>query len=122
MVTHSLPEEQKVAQETIRHDFRPSKGNTRGRMAESRKRLPGCAKIHSPEKLNPMKKAVLFLIRGYKSVLSPILGQHCRYHPTCSMYTYEAIEKYGLLKGMILGTKRLLRCHPFRPGGIDPVP
>lgn len=69
-----------------------------------------------------MKKAVLFLIRGYKSVLSPILGQHCRYHPTCSIYTYEAIEKYGLLKGMILGTKRLLRCHPFRPGGVDPVP
>lgn len=69
-----------------------------------------------------MKKSVLFLIRGYKSVFSPILGQHCRYLPTCSMYTYEAIEKYGLLKGMILGTNRLIRCHPFRPGGVDPVP
>ena len=91
-------------------------------MATSRNRLPSSAHVHEPKKLNPMKKAVLFLIRGYKSVLSPILGQHCRYHPTCSTYTYEAIEKYGLLKGMILGTKRLLRCHPFRQGGVDPVP
>jgi putative membrane protein insertion efficiency factor len=69
-----------------------------------------------------MKKSILFLIRGYRSVLSPFLGQHCRFHPSCSIYTYEAIEKYGLLKGMILGTKRLLRCHPFHPGGVDPVP
>ena len=91
-------------------------------MAVSQRRLPGRTKIHAPEKLNLMKKVVLFIIRGYKSVFSPILGQHCRYHPSCSMYTYEAIEKYGLLKGMILGTKRLLRCHPFRPGGVDPVP
>jgi putative membrane protein insertion efficiency factor len=91
-------------------------------MAESRIRLPSCIKIYAPAKLIRMKKAVLFLIRGYKTLLSPVLGQHCRYHPSCSMYTYEAIEKYGLLKGMILGTKRLLRCHPFRPGGVDPVP
>jgi putative membrane protein insertion efficiency factor len=69
-----------------------------------------------------MKKGVLFLLRCYKSVLSPILGKHCRFYPTCSTYTYEAIEKYGVLKGMILGTKRLLRCHPFHPGGVDPVP
>jgi putative membrane protein insertion efficiency factor len=91
-------------------------------MAESHRGIPSCVKIYASEKLNLMKKAVLFLIRGYKSVFSPILGQHCRYHPTCSIYTYEAIEKYGLLKGMILGTKRLLRCHPFRPGGVDHVP
>lgn len=122
MVAYTLPEEQGIARETIRLNFHPSKGNTRGKMAESRRRLPICAKIPSPEKLNIMKKSVLFLIRGYKSVFSPILGQHCRYLPTCSMYTYEAIEKYGLLKGMILGTKRLIRCHPFRPGGVDPVP
>jgi putative membrane protein insertion efficiency factor len=69
-----------------------------------------------------MKKAVLFLIRGYKTTLSPLLGHHCRFYPTCSAYTYEAIQKYGLLKGILLGTKRLLRCHPFHPGGVDPVP
>ena len=91
-------------------------------MAESCRRLPSGAKILASENLKSMKRSVLFMIRGYKSVVSPILGQHCRYHPTCSMYTYEAIEKYGLIKGLILGTKRLLRCHPFRPGGVDPVP
>lgn len=69
-----------------------------------------------------MKKSVLLLIRGYKTFISPVLGQHCRYLPTCSTYTYEAIEKFGLFKGSILGIKRLLRCHPFRPGGVDPVP
>jgi len=69
-----------------------------------------------------MKKAVLFIIRGYKILLSPLLGHHCRFHPTCSSYAYEAIQKYGLLKGILLGTKRLLRCHPFHSGGVDPVP
>lgn len=69
-----------------------------------------------------MKKIILFLIRGYRKFISPLLGHNCRFYPTCSIYTYEAIEKYGLLKGMFLGTKRLLRCHPFHPGGVDPVP
>jgi hypothetical protein len=69
-----------------------------------------------------MKNIVLFLIRGYRILISPLLGHHCRFTPTCSAYTYEAIEKYGLFKGMVLGTKRLLRCQPFHPGGVDPVP
>lgn len=69
-----------------------------------------------------MKKAALFLIRVYKKLLSPLLGHHCRFHPSCSVYAYEAIQKHGLLKGISLGTKRLLRCHPFHPGGVDPVP
>ena len=69
-----------------------------------------------------MRKAVLFLIKTYKKFLSPLLGQHCRFWPTCSDYTYEAISKHGLFKGLILGGKRLLKCHPFHPGGIDPVP
>jgi putative membrane protein insertion efficiency factor len=69
-----------------------------------------------------MKSIVLASIRTYKKVLSPFLGNHCRYFPTCSSYADEAIRKYGLLKGSFLGGKRLLRCHPFHAGGIDPVP
>jgi len=69
-----------------------------------------------------MKKVVLFLINSYRSYLSPLFGQHCRFYPTCSRYTYMAIEKYGLYKGLYLGTKRLLKCHPLHHGGVDPVP
>ena len=69
-----------------------------------------------------MKKIILYLIKGYKKLLSPLLGKHCRFYPTCSQYTYEAIEKYGLIKGIYLGTKRILKCNPFHPGGTDPVP
>ncbi|MCJ7644217.1 MAG: membrane protein insertion efficiency factor YidD [Candidatus Aminicenantes bacterium] len=69
-----------------------------------------------------MKSIALALIRTYKRALSPFLGNHCRYYPTCSSYTDEAIRKYGFLKGSFLGGKRLLRCHPFHAGGVDPVP
>jgi len=69
-----------------------------------------------------MKFLALTLIGAYKKVLSPFLGNHCRYFPTCSSYVDEAIRKYGFLKGSFLGGKRLLRCHPFHAGGIDPVP
>jgi uncharacterized protein len=69
-----------------------------------------------------MKFIALKLIRLYKIVLSPLLPSSCRYVPTCSEYGYEAIEKYGVLKGGYLAIRRILRCHPFRPGGYDPVP
>ena len=69
-----------------------------------------------------MKSVALALIRIYKKVLSPFLGNHCRYYPTCSSYADEAIRKYGFLKGLVLGGKRILRCHPFHAGGIDTVP
>ena len=69
-----------------------------------------------------MNKAALFLIRLYRWTLSPLLGRHCRFEPTCSLYAYDAIEKYGFLKGAWLGLRRLLRCHPFHAGGFDPVP
>ncbi|UCH95224.1 MAG: membrane protein insertion efficiency factor YidD [Candidatus Aminicenantes bacterium] len=68
------------------------------------------------------KKVLLFLIRCYQTAISPMLGSHCRFVPTCSAYTYEAIVKHGPLKGTFLGVKRLLKCHPFHPGGYDPVP
>lgn len=69
-----------------------------------------------------MKQALLLLIRIYKMTLSPLLGRHCRFLPTCSAYTYEAVEKHGALKGAFLGLKRILKCHPFHAGGHDPVP
>ena len=69
-----------------------------------------------------MKHLTLGLIRIYQRVISPLLGKHCRFHPSCSDYTREAIERYGLAKGIVLGSKRLLRCHPFHEGGVDPVP
>ena len=69
-----------------------------------------------------MKKIFLLTIRCYQLILSPLLGRNCRFYPTCSVYTYEAIQKHGLLKGILLGSKRLLKCHPLHPGGVDPVP
>ena len=65
---------------------------------------------------------MLFLIQLYRRYVSPMLGPHCRYTPTCSQYAIEAIEKYGALKGGWLALRRILRCHPFHPGGYDPVP
>lgn len=61
-------------------------------------------------------------IKLYQILLSPLLGQSCRYHPTCSQYAVEAIEKYGPIKGIWLGTKRIARCHPWGGSGHDPVP
>lgn len=69
-----------------------------------------------------MKRLALGIIRIYQRLVSPIMGQNCRFEPSCSRYTYEAIEKYGLIKGGWMGTKRIARCHPFNPGGFDPVP
>ncbi|MDH4195887.1 MAG: membrane protein insertion efficiency factor YidD [Candidatus Aminicenantes bacterium] len=69
-----------------------------------------------------MRYLALLLIRLYQKVISPVLGVHCRFYPTCSAYTREAIEKYGFLEGVWLGVRRLLRCHPLHRGGIDPVP
>ena len=69
-----------------------------------------------------MRKTALFLIRIYQLALSPLLGRSCRFYPTCSEYTQEAIRKYGFFRGIFLGGKRLLKCHPFHPGGVDPLP
>lgn len=69
-----------------------------------------------------MKAVALALIRLYQITLSPLFGTRCRFHPTCSVYAQEAISKYGVLRGTYLGARRLLRCHPFHAGGIDPVP
>ncbi|MBI4631213.1 MAG: membrane protein insertion efficiency factor YidD [Chloroflexi bacterium] len=69
-----------------------------------------------------MKRLVLGLIRFYKRFVSPFLPPSCIYYPTCSEYTYQAIEKYGILRGSGMGFLRILRCNPFARGGHDPVP
>jgi len=69
-----------------------------------------------------MKYLFLGLIRFYQKFISPALPSACRYYPTCSHYGYEAIEKYGIIKGGWMAIKRVGRCHPFHPGGYDPVP
>ncbi len=69
-----------------------------------------------------MKKILLFLVRGYQLLLSPVLPPSCRFTPTCSQYSLEAISKYGALKGSWLTIKRVIRCNPWNPGGFDPVP
>ena len=61
------------------------------------------------------------LIRGYRRFISPMLPPSCRFTPSCSLYTLQAVEKYGLLKGGFMGARRVLRCHPFSEGGFDPV-
>lgn len=69
-----------------------------------------------------MRSVAIFLLRFYKRFLSPLLPPMCRFEPTCSVYTMQAVDKYGALRGVWLGIRRLGRCHPFNPGGWDPVP
>jgi hypothetical protein len=69
-----------------------------------------------------MKAVAITLIRMYQLVLSPWVGQHCRFHPSCSNYAIEAIHTHGSFKGIYLAARRLLRCHPWHEGGFDPVP
>lgn len=69
-----------------------------------------------------LTKAVTVPIRGYQLFISPLLAPHCRFHPTCSQYAIEAVQTHGVLKGGWLALHRIARCHPFHPGGYDPVP
>jgi len=68
-----------------------------------------------------MKFVLLKLIDFYRKYISPALGPRCRFYPTCSQYSYEAVEKYGAVKGGYLSILRILKCHPFHPGGYDPL-
>lgn len=68
------------------------------------------------------RQLLILLVRGYQLFISPVLPPSCRFSPSCSQYTLEALRRYGALKGCWLGLRRLVRCHPFNPGGFDPVP
>lgn len=69
-----------------------------------------------------MQKLIIGLIRGYQYLLSPFLGAHCRYYPSCSSYAVTAIQDHGVFKGLSLALRRVGRCHPWHEGGYDPVP
>ncbi|MEJ2697816.1 MAG: membrane protein insertion efficiency factor YidD [Candidatus Sulfobium sp.] len=68
-----------------------------------------------------MKKILIAIIRLYKYLISPVLPGSCRFFPTCSDYSIDALSKYGVIKGSYLSVRRILKCHPFHPGGFDPV-
>lgn len=68
------------------------------------------------------RQTAIFLIKVYQRLISPWFGARCRFYPTCSQYTLEAINKYGVGRGIWLGLRRIVRCQPFSPGGYDPVP
>lgn len=69
-----------------------------------------------------MRTLLIITIRAYQRWISPLLGAQCRFYPTCSQYAIESIERYGVAKGAWLAVRRIARCHPWHPGGIDPVP
>jgi uncharacterized protein len=69
-----------------------------------------------------MRQVLLWMIRFYQLAISPLLGPRCRFYPSCSCYTHDAIRQHGVTRGLWLGARRILRCHPLSPGGYDPVP
>jgi putative membrane protein insertion efficiency factor len=72
--------------------------------------------------LSSISRILIGVIRGYQRMVSPLLGHHCRFYPSCSQYGIEAITRFGMVKGCWLTLKRVLKCHPLNPGGNDPVP
>ena len=69
-----------------------------------------------------MQKIAIAIIRGYQYLISPLLGNHCRFYPSCSSYALDALKEHGTLRGLSLAVRRLTRCHPWHDGGYDPVP
>ncbi|HEA65025.1 MAG TPA: membrane protein insertion efficiency factor YidD [Candidatus Aminicenantes bacterium] len=69
-----------------------------------------------------MRYIIAFFIILYQKLISPLIGSKCRFYPTCSQYSKEAVLEHGALKGLFLSIKRIIKCHPFHPGGYDPVP
>lgn len=80
------------------------------------------AELAEPARLSPVALVLTGLITGYRRFISPLLGARCRFYPSCSAYALEAIQVHGAARGSWLAVRRLSRCHPFHPGGLDPVP
>jgi uncharacterized protein len=78
--------------------------------------------LFNSHSLEFMKRPLIILIRGYRTLISPVLPPVCRFQPTCSQYAIEAIDRFGAIQGSWLAAKRIARCHPLHPGGYDPVP
>ena len=92
-------------------------------MPECCPRLRGSsAEPPEPRRHSVPQSIALAILRVYKAAVSPLVPPACRFHPTCSDYAREAIESHGIARGAVLAAKRLIRCHPFSPGGIDLVP
>jgi putative membrane protein insertion efficiency factor len=72
--------------------------------------------------MGPVVKFTLLLLRGYQFLISPLLPHSCRFYPSCSEYACQALTKFGFGKGLLLSCKRIMKCHPFHPGGLDPLP
>lgn len=70
--------------------------------------------------VNLPSAAVIFIVRGYQRLISPLLGPRCRFHPTCSQYFIQSVRKYGVILGSLRGCWRICKCHPWHPGGYDP--
>ena len=79
-------------------------------------------RVHAEARLSAGARALTVLITGYRRFISPLLGPHCRFAPSCSAYALEAVREHGALRGSWLAVRRVARCHPFNPGGFDPVP
>ena len=73
-------------------------------------------------RINPVKSGIIGFLTLYRTFISPMYGQVCRFYPSCSAYALEAVERHGAVRGSWLAAKRLARCHPFHRGGVDPVP
>lgn len=84
--------------------------------------MPGCCAVAETHRGSAAVTLLTVAIRFYQQLLSPLLPSSCRYHPTCSQYTMDAIRIHGAMRGISLGLRRILRCHPFHRGGYDPVP
>ncbi len=91
-------------------------------MATSQQKSPEVNKLTSHSLYKIVLKSIIQLLRAYQFVISPLLGANCRFYPSCSSYTIQAIETHGLIKGSILSLMRIGKCHPWHPGGIDEVP
>lgn len=84
--------------------------------------MTAASEFQAPRPSAPVARALIWLISGYRRFISPLLGPRCRFYPSCSAYAVEALRTHGALRGSGLTVWRLLRCHPFHPGGFEPVP